>query len=429
MSDTGGEAPRSVSCALGTVFELEPGKQEEMCVDLEGEWREDSIVIKHPDLNIDNLELVLGCVGEGGDHVNISFKNTGAEKITIDEDQIVIEVREKLPASNEEESMDVDDGNKEPATVNPQESSAEVAESSDVSEENKQTKHTLESSEDSCEKCDDVRTDAPEKQDEAQENLDKKKSSSDDAFDQLFSNYTTDEPKDNNVDNSKDTDTAPETEEIESNAKEASDSDNPNMKLVNETSAEDKDNEEPDNMDTETETVSSNTNGDAAEKSGDDKSGDEADKPTLKLASFSSMATSTENGHSNEEADEGCYFCKKSINNLFEAIIWEAMPFCDESCLANYQMKMSNCASCNKEVATSSLGKYCVRFGCDIKQFCSNTCLEDYKKGLKVCSYCQKDISGGEGFLAPIGDKGQFKDFCQQKCLQKFQHMHYGKIS
>ena len=88
---------------------------------------------------------------------------------------------------------------------------------------------------------------------------------------------------------------------------------------------------------------------------------------------------------------------------------------------------MSNCASCKKEVQSSSLGKYCVRFGCDIKQFCSNVCLEDYKKGLKVCSYCQKDISGGEGFLAPIGDKGQFKDFCEQKCLQKYEHMHFGK--
>ena len=92
---------------------------------------------------------------------------------------------------------------------------------------------------------------------------------------------------------------------------------------------------------------------------------------------------------------------------------------------------MSNCTSCQKEVQSSSLGKYCVRFGCDIKQFCSNVCLEDYKKGLKVCSYCQKDISGingaAEGFLAPIGDKGQFKDFCEQKCLQKYEHMHFGK--
>ena len=36
------------------------------------------------------------------------------------------------------------------------------------------------------------------------------------------------------------------------------------------------------------------------------------------------------------------------------------------------------------QVVAASLGKYCVRFGSDIKQFCSNVCLEDYKKGLKV---------------------------------------------
>ena len=88
---------------------------------------------------------------------------------------------------------------------------------------------------------------------------------------------------------------------------------------------------------------------------------------------------------------------------------------------------MSSCSSCKKEVVAASLGKYCVRFGSDIKQFCSNICLEDYKKGLKVCSYCQKDISGGEGFLAPIGDKGQFKDFCDGGCLKKYEHIYLGK--
>lgn len=70
----------------------------------------------------------------------------------------------------------------------------------------------------------------------------------------------------------------------------------------------------------------------------------------------------------------------------------------------------SHCANCKGSVQPVSLGKYCVRFGYDIKQFCCSTCLEEFKKGLKVCSYCQKDISSGvEGFLAPVGDKGQFK--------------------
>jgi len=94
---------------------------------------------------------------------------------------------------------------------------------------------------------------------------------------------------------------------------------------------------------------------------------------------------------------------------------------------ADYQLKLCSCATCKASVAPTSLGKYCVRFGSNIKQFCSNVCLEDHKKGLKVCVYCQKDISGGEGFLAPIGDKGQFKDFCLKECLQKYEELHCGK--
>ena len=100
-----------------------------------------------------------------------------------------------------------------------------------------------------------------------------------------------------------------------------------------------------------------------------------------------------------------------------------------QGCLETYQSKMSSCATCKKEVQASSMGKYSVRFGCEVQQFCSNLCLEDYKKGLKVCNYCQKDISGGEGFLAPINDKGIFKDFCDQKCLQKYKRIHLGQLA
>lgn len=93
--------------------------------------------------------------------------------------------------------------------------------------------------------------------------------------------------------------------------------------------------------------------------------------------------------------------------------------------IAKYQKKIgSNCSNCSVEVRANCLGKYCVRFGYDIRQFCSSVCLEEYKKGLKVCCYCQKDISGGpDGFLAPIGDKGQFKDFCSPGCMEKYDVM------
>ncbi|GLV41688.1 without children [Carabus blaptoides fortunei] len=104
---------------------------------------------------------------------------------------------------------------------------------------------------------------------------------------------------------------------------------------------------------------------------------------------------------------------------------WETMDFCGEDCLSKYQNRIgSHCANCKKSVQMSSLGKYCVRFGHDIRQFCCSLCLEEFKKGLKVCSYCQKDISAGsEGFLAPVGDKGQFKDFCSQLCMEKYDQM------
>ena len=59
------------------------------------------------------------------------------------------------------------------------------------------------------------------------------------------------------------------------------------------------------------------------------------------------------------------------------------------------QDKYSKCSTCGKEVQVSSMGKYCVRFGCYIKQFCSNACLEDHKKALKV------RVNEEEGFGIP----------------------------
>lgn len=120
-----------------------------------------------------------------------------------------------------------------------------------------------------------------------------------------------------------------------------------------------------------------------------------------------------------------CASCGKKVQNEESTLSWETMDFCNELCLAKYQKKIgSNCTSCNVEVQSNCLGKYCVRFGYDIRQFCSSSCLEEYKKGLKVCSYCQKDISGGgDGFLAPVGDKGHFKDFCSPQCMEKYDIM------
>lgn len=117
-----------------------------------------------------------------------------------------------------------------------------------------------------------------------------------------------------------------------------------------------------------------------------------------------------------------CSHCALLINLDEKMLSWETMDFCDAGCLGKYQNKIgSRCANCKNTVIHTSLGKYCVRFGYDIRQFCNWACLEEFKKGLKICCYCQRDISvGHQGFLAPVGDMGQFKDFCSQVCMEKF---------
>ncbi|ALC47263.1 woc [Drosophila busckii] len=120
-----------------------------------------------------------------------------------------------------------------------------------------------------------------------------------------------------------------------------------------------------------------------------------------------------------------CADCQLELNVNDKQLIWETMDFCNEVCLGSYQRAFgSNCETCKEEVSSVALGKYCVRFGFEVRQFCCASCLNTYKKGLKTCSCCQKDISSGqEGFLAPVGDKDQFKDFCSQSCLRRYDNM------
>lgn len=129
----------------------------------------------------------------------------------------------------------------------------------------------------------------------------------------------------------------------------------------------------------------------------------------------------------NSKREKRCASCLLIVETGDERnLSWETMEFCNEECLGKFQTKYgSYCRNCNGSVQPISLGKYCVRFGYDVRQFCCSSCLEEFKKGLKVCSYCQKDISSGiEGFLAPVGDKGQFKDFCTQYCMEKYSRMN-----
>eukprot|EP00092_Neocalanus_flemingeri_P002193 GFUD01002333.1.p1 GENE.GFUD01002333.1~~GFUD01002333.1.p1 ORF type:complete len:1322 (-),score=442.13 GFUD01002333.1:282-4247(-) len=546
MSDGGGGPlkPKRLSCSLGTEFTLEAGTTDVVCVDLEGEWREDSRVGRHPDYDNKSLEFIKGEVGEGGDHLNVTFKNVGKETVTIGPEEVVIVVTEengeKITEPGEDNTEKSEDNSKDEEVSNQKsedDSKVEEAstEASDISNkpsagqteaiepmETESPPESVTSNEsskipetdkeaESEEKDEATEKDALENEDEAATNSstaainppfrDETQSTSLEETDNdageaagsvstktndasspkmRFVNESEDEKVDTeNVEASDDVNEATKNgegeEAMETEEQEDKSTDEPNANNQSEskdTNCEEKDalqeingddkvdssensdkttercDEKPDSAGDKTEASGDKTevSGDKTEVAGDktDTSVDKKDdKPTLKLASFSSMGQpsqqsqngtmspvkgETKGAQGTEGAkQDACSHCARGLNNIHQSIVWETMQFCDENCLGQYQSGMSNCSSCKKDVQTTSLGKYCVRFGSDIKQFCSNVCLEDYKKGLKVCSYCQKDISGGEGFLAPIGDKGQFKDFCEQSCLQKYEHMHLGK--
>lgn len=118
-----------------------------------------------------------------------------------------------------------------------------------------------------------------------------------------------------------------------------------------------------------------------------------------------------------------CAQCFSVVLLNDRSLNWETMDFCNETCLGSYQNVIgAACTSCQNAVTMASLGKYCVRFGYEIRQFCRSACLDAFKKGLKVCSYCQKDISKNtDGFLASVA--GQFKDFCTSNCMKKYDEL------
>lgn len=121
-----------------------------------------------------------------------------------------------------------------------------------------------------------------------------------------------------------------------------------------------------------------------------------------------------------------CAQCYSDIMLLETNLQWEALDFCNEACLGQYQHTIgAACQSCQNAVSVASMGKYCVRFGFELRQFCRSACLDAFKKGLKVCSYCQLDITKHDEFLVPIN--GQFKDFCSKKCMRSYEQIFNNK--
>ena len=82
---------------LGMDFTLEGGMEEAVSVDLEGEWGMDTVISRHPGFKEPNLVFVSGEVGDGGDHMNILFKNVSDQPVTIKGSTVVAELRPKNP--------------------------------------------------------------------------------------------------------------------------------------------------------------------------------------------------------------------------------------------------------------------------------------------------------------------------------------------
>lgn len=115
-----------------------------------------------------------------------------------------------------------------------------------------------------------------------------------------------------------------------------------------------------------------------------------------------------------------CAQCYTDVMLNENTLQWETMDFCNESCLRQYQSAIgAACHTCQNAVSVASMGKYCVRFGFELRQFCRSACLDTFKRGLKVCSHCQIDISKNKEFLASVN--GQFKGFCSRDCMRSYE--------
>ena len=79
---------------LGSDFSLGPHQEEDIRVLLDGEWREDTVVSIHPDFNQPNIKVV-GEVGEGGDHMFVSFRNLSDEPVKIKQHTKVVQLQRR----------------------------------------------------------------------------------------------------------------------------------------------------------------------------------------------------------------------------------------------------------------------------------------------------------------------------------------------
>jgi hypothetical protein len=73
---------------------------------------------------------------------------------------------------------------------------------------------------------------------------------------------------------------------------------------------------------------------------------------------------------------------------------WQGMDFCGEDCLGKFQGSLNtSCSVCTNVIQQATKGKFCLKFGNQMRQFCSQGCCNEFIKRQKLCECCQKDIS------------------------------------
>uniref|UniRef100_A0A8D8VFY0 TRASH domain-containing protein n=1 Tax=Cacopsylla melanoneura TaxID=428564 RepID=A0A8D8VFY0_9HEMI len=101
-------------------------------------------------------------------------------------------------------------------------------------------------------------------------------------------------------------------------------------------------------------------------------------------------------GGNGSTLSRSCTWCSAPLSDDVNAEIlsWETFEFCKVNCLQLFQRKIGAlCSQCTQPVPVESLGKYCVRFGCNVNQFCVKTCLDGFKQNHRPCFYCQTNMS------------------------------------
>lgn len=118
-----------------------------------------------------------------------------------------------------------------------------------------------------------------------------------------------------------------------------------------------------------------------------------------------------------------CAQCFDIVNFTAKSIQWETYDFCSEKCLGQYQNLIgANCTQCNGDVASTSIGKLCVRFGPEIKQFCTSACLNVFKQTHKTCSLCFKDLKR-EGDEENTVVTKRSNNFCDHLCAKRYEEI------